>query len=115
MKRTLALPTLLAFAVIGCGAMPTTPCDTTPTTPDDTSSVTDQMREACPLLTDEVLEAFVLAVASLRDDGLSEVDALVQWVEGCESIPPDGNFQGDQEACATCLTVIVEDVYSAGL
>ena len=114
MKRTLALPTLLMFAVMGCGVMPTSPGDTTPIQ-DDTSSITDRMREACPLLTDEVLEAFVLAVASLRDDGLSEADALVQWVDGCDSIPPDGNFQGDQEACAACLAVIVEEVYGGGL
>ena len=115
MKRTLAFPTLLALAVMGCGEMPTTPGDTTPTTPDDTSSITDSMREACPLLTDEVLGAFVLAVRSLRNDGLSEVDASVQWVDGCDSIPPDGNFQGDQEACAACLTVIVEEVYGTGV
>ena len=111
MKRTLALPTLLTFAVMGCGVMPTTPGDTTPTTPDDTSSITDRMREACPPLTDEVLEAFVLAVVSLRDDGLSEANALAQWVDGCDSIPPDGNFQGDQDGCATCLTVVVEELY----
>jgi len=79
--------------------------------PDAGTGVTDRMREACPMLTDEVLEAFVLAVSGLRDDGLSQPDALVQWVEGCQNIPPDGNFQGDIGACEECMPVIVEDVY----
>jgi hypothetical protein len=72
------------------------------------------MREACPMLSDEVLEGFVLAISGLRDEGLSHPDALEQWVAGCQNIPPDGNFEGDIEACESCLPVIIDEVYSAG-
>ncbi len=39
-------------------------------------------------------------------------DALEAWVQGCEAIPPDGNFGGDMDACASCLSVLVEEVYN---
>lgn len=91
---------------IGCRAM-------VPASQSD-DAITPRMREACPMLTDEVLEGFVLAVSGLRANGLSEADALQQWVEGCDGIPPDGNFQGDVEACRVCLPVIVEAVYADG-
>ena len=113
MKRTLSISSMLAFAALGCNALPTTSDDTT-SPPDDTLSITDSMREACPLLTDEVLEGFVFAIAEIRDGGLGEEDALALWVESCESIPPDGNFQGDIEACRACLPIIVAEVYSSG-
>ncbi len=96
---------LLVF--IGCRAM-------APAAQPD-SETTDRMREACPMLTDEVLDGFVLAVSGLRDNGLSEAEALQQWVEGCDRIPPDGNFEGDVEACRACLPVIVEAVYGDGV
>lgn len=114
MKRTLILSAWLISTAAGCGAMLTTPGDTTPTTPDDTSAITDSMRDACPILSDDVLEAFIIAVTALRDNGLTESDALVQWVQGCDNIPPDGNFEGDKDACAACLSVIVEDLYENG-
>ncbi len=69
------------------------------------------MREACPTLTDEALAGYVAAIDQLRTDGLNKDDALIAWVQGCESIPPDGNFGGDQAACATCVAVLVEEVY----
>jgi hypothetical protein len=75
-------------------------------------AITTAMRGACPMLTDEVLDGFLLAVDGLKDGGLSEDDALTQWVDGCDSIPEDGNFQGDVEACRTCLPAIVEAVYA---
>ncbi|UCE62135.1 MAG: hypothetical protein JSU63_10575 [Phycisphaerales bacterium] len=73
--------------------------------------VTDSMREACPMLSDELLEAWILAVDGLREDLPDAEHAIAEWVAGCENVPPDGNFQGDQEACAACLTVIVEELY----
>lgn len=82
------------------------------TPPPDGAGITDEIREACPMLSDDVLEGFVLAISGLKDDGLSEADALEQWVAGCQSIPPDGNFQGDIEACETCMPVIVNVVYA---
>jgi hypothetical protein len=67
------------------------------------------------MLSDEVLEAWILAVDGLRD-ALPDVEQATQeWVAGCENIPPDGNFQGDQDACAACLTVIVEELYVVGM
>lgn len=80
--------------------------------PQDVSAITDEMREACPMLSDEVLDGFILAVSGLKDNGLSESDALEQWVAACQNIPPDGNFQGDVEACEACMPVIIEHVYS---
>lgn len=74
--------------------------------------VTQQMRDACPMLSDEVIEGFIAGMEGLRDNGLSEADALELWVDGCEDIPPDGNFQGDIEACRACLPVILEGVYA---
>ena len=100
-----ALLLLLAMAPSACRSV----SDQT----DEVSGVTTRMREACPALSDEVLDAFVLAISSLRNDGLSESDAVTKWVQGCAGIPPDGNFQGDTAACRTCLPVIVEDVYEA--
>jgi len=85
-----------------------------PPDPTETGSVTEAMREACPLLTDEVIEGFLLAIGGLRDNGLSEVDARQQWSDSCENIPPDGNFQGDVEACKACLPTLVEAVYADG-
>jgi hypothetical protein len=79
--------------------------------PSPTMEITDEMRQACPMLTDEVLDAFIVAISGLRDDGLSESDALVQWVEGCDNIPEDGNFGGDVEACQNCMPAIVIGVY----
>lgn len=114
MKRMLCLLMVLAFSALGCNAVPASTDDTNGNMPNEPSSITDTMREACPLLTDEVLEGFVFAIASLRDEGLGEEDALALWVESCESIPPDGNFQGDIEACRACLPVIVAEVYSSG-
>jgi hypothetical protein len=96
--------TVFLLVLIG-GCVPPTPV------PSPDSGVTAAMRAACPQLSDEVLEGFVLAVEGLRANGLGEEDALQQWVDGCESIPPDGNFSGDQEACADCLRVIVLEVY----
>jgi hypothetical protein len=73
------------------------------------------MREACPMLSDELLEAWILAVDGLREDIPDAEQAIAQWVAGCENIPPDGNFQGDQDACAACLTVVVEELYEVGM
>lgn len=70
------------------------------------------MREACPMLSDELLDAWILAVDGLRGGFPDMQQAIEQWVAGCENIPPDGNFQGDQDACAACLPVIVEEVYT---
>jgi len=95
---------VISLALIGCPSMEAPAVEEI--------GVTQRMRDACPVLTDEVLEAFILAVSSLRDEGLSESDATAQWVDGCASIPPDGSFQGDQEACRTCMPVIVDEVYA---
>ncbi len=94
------------LACSGCGFTPV------PLPPAGDGSITQEMREACPMLSDEVLEGFILAISGLRDNGLSEADALERWVEACNNIPPDGNFQGDVEACRECLPVLVEAVYS---
>jgi len=88
-------------------------CRSTPTSSGDAEEFfTDRMREACPTLPDDGLAGYVAAVGQLRTDGLGEADALVAWMQGCESIPPDGNFQGDAEACKACLSVIVDEVYN---
>jgi hypothetical protein len=103
-KANYALLCGILPAFIGCPANTTTP---------DSIGVTQTMRDACPILTDEVLEGFIQAISGFRDDGLSEEDALVQWTQGCENIPEDGNFEGDVEACQACLPVIVGEVYGA--
>ena len=104
MFKSVLLP--IAAMILACTGCPSM------APPADDGGVTQAMRDACPLLTDEVLEGFLLAISELGDDGLSEEDALVQWAEGCESIPPDGNFQGDVEACRACLPVLVQAVYA---
>lgn len=105
MRKTCKLAIGLLITMVGCVPV--------------TIGVTDPMRTACPLLadltTEEVLEGFVLAINTLRIEGLNEADALLLWVASCDSIPPDGNFQGDINACAACLTIIVEEVYSTGI
>ena len=73
------------------------------------------MREACPMLSDELLEAWIFAVNGLREELPDAEQAIAQWVAGCENIPPDGNFQGDQDACAACLTVLVEELYETAM
>ena len=87
----------------------------TPIAPDQSAEigVTQQLRDVCPTLSDEVIEGFIIAISGLRDrdDGLNEADAAQQLVDGCENIPPDGNFQGDIESCRSCLPVIVDHVY----
>jgi hypothetical protein len=87
-------------------------CGNAPNNPENADLVlTDRMREACPTLPDEALAGYVAAIEQLQSDGLSQEDALVAWVQGCDSIPPDGNFGGDQELCAACVSVLVEEVY----
>lgn len=102
-KRVLLLCTLVGTSLAGCTAV----------NPDPTggTEVTQELRDACPTLTDEVIEGFIVAIVGLQERDLSEADALTQWVDGCENIPPDGNFQGNVEACQSCLPVIVEHVY----
>lgn len=65
------------------------------------------------MLTDEVIAGFLQAIAGLRDNGLTEDDALQEWVDACEGIPPDGNFQGDVQACKVCMPTLVESVYAS--
>lgn len=55
----------------------------------------------------------MLAIDGLRENGLSRDDAIELWVGGCADIPPDGNFEGDVDACESCLPVLVEAVYPA--
>lgn len=74
--------------------------------------VTSSMREACPQLNNDVLDGFLAGIDGLRDEGITRTDAVQLWVDGCTEIPPDGNFQGDLDACAACLTVLVEQVYA---
>lgn len=100
---------LIPFA-IGC-AMP--PTDTGNHNSEPPIGVTDTMRNACPILSDESIEAFIMAVAALQDDLPETQEAIDSWVASCANIPPDGNFQGDVEACETCLPVIVEEVYDS--
>lgn len=106
MKRT--IPALLMIPLFaGCPSIPATSGDT-----DDL--FTDRMRDACPALPDEALAGYAAAVDRLREDGLSEEDALAAWTQGCDAILPEGNFQGDVQACRDCLSVIVHVVYSGG-
>lgn len=87
-------------------------CRSTPTNSGDSDEfLSDRMREACPTLPDEALASYVAAIDQLRMEGLTEEDALIAWVQGCESIPPDGNFGGNKDLCATCLAALVEEVY----
>ena len=104
LKHVLLICSVVGASLAGCTAVNTDPADDI--------EVTQELREACPTLTDEVIEAFIVAVAGLQERDLSEADATQQWVDGCENIPPDGNFQGDVEACRSCLPVIVEHVYA---
>ena len=99
------LSVILSFVLVPAG------CGSVSQPSDGGSQVTDRMREACPMLSDELLDAWILAVDGLREDLPDAEQAIAQWVAGCENIPPDGNFQGDQDACAACLTVIVEELY----
>jgi hypothetical protein len=103
-KKSIAFLVATIAASGGCNTMPA------PSLADP--GVTQEMRDACPMLTDEVLEAFILAVSGLRNNGLNRDDALLEWVDGCDNIPPDGNFQGDVEACRACMPVIVDVVYA---
>lgn len=100
------LTAVLSIALVSAG------CGSVSQPPDDGPQVTDRMREACPMLSDGLLEAWILAVDGLREDLPDVEQAIGQWVAGCENIPPDGNFQGDVQACRECLPVIVEEVYS---
>lgn len=88
-----------------------TACSNMPGSGATDAEITEAMRLACPLLPDDSLQGFVTAVDALRAEGLEEPEALESWVQGCSNIPPDGNFQGDVDACADCLAAIVEGVY----
>lgn len=103
-RKALSLAVGAFLACTGCNAM-SPPAD-------DGTTVTQPMRDACPMLTDEVIEGFILAISGLRDNGLGEQDALREWVDGCNNIPPDGNFRGDVEACRKCMPAVVNEVYA---
>ena len=106
MKRVVSV--LFAIGVLaGCGNKVNPPSDN--------GLLTDRMRQACPTLSDEVLASYVAAIDQLRtQQGLGKDDALASWVQGCQSIPPNGNFGGDQGRCVQCLQVLVEEVYGSG-
>lgn len=114
MKQLFSLSIVVVFSTLGCNAVTTPMGDMTDDMMDDTSSATATMREACPLLMDDIIEGWVQVFESFRDNGTSEADATNLWVESCDDIPTDGNFLGDVEACKVCLPVIITEVYAAG-
>ncbi|MBI3834541.1 MAG: hypothetical protein HY287_09470 [Planctomycetes bacterium] len=103
MKQMVSI--LFAMVVLaGCGNQANPPSNNGP--------LTDSMRQACPTLSDEALVSYVTVIDQLRtQDGLSKEDALTSWAKGCQSIPPNGNFGGDQELCVACVTALVEEIY----
>ena len=74
-------------------------------------TVTATMRDACPILNDPIIQAFLDAINAVSLEGIGRDEALTAWVQSCEAIPPDGNFGGDQAACVDCLSVLVDEAY----
>ena len=49
--------------------------------------------------------------ASTASGGISQLSLVDENTPAQIVIPADGNFGGDEQACATCMTALVEEIY----
>ena len=94
---------VLVFAAL-LTALLVTACGFTPADPPAGREITDELREACSSMTESELSEFAYVAELLKDQGLTELEALWSCIETCpESV--------SSNECSGCCTALIQHAY----